>query len=389
MPPRAKASAKQRVAATATTATTATATTDAAANMHDLIDDVINGVGDADNVCDVDNTDTTNNDNPKDEDNQDDTARDDGQNAIDEQNEKDKQPVKKRPGRPKKRVVTEAIKISGVVDAPNDPEDKVEMVYQNPTLFKSIFALLKAYAAKELMMHFKAETIDIAAHDHLDSTSILATIDCSKLVHYYCGEETKVFIKRTEIETILKNLRKVHKRLTFILKTNYTSHIVIQTENSEMDNRNVYEVELCQINERINDVFYNENDYPLNFTLPAKHFKEEINSISQLSTRFSVEKNYGEPLSFSFENHKTKTIMNSPYLNPKKIKLYSSVHDDDIFAVSIKIDYIKPFANTKLGDDVELYVACDKKIMFKTQLDGEVCTVRVYTDIIKINPDDL
>jgi hypothetical protein len=313
----------------------------------------------------------------------------DGGNAEQKQEEVLAPPPKKRPGRPKKRVVTEAIKISGVVDTPNDPEDKVEMVYQNPAMFKSIFALLKAYAAKELMMYFKKDTIDIAACDHLNSTSMLTTIDCSKLVHYYCGEETKVFIKRTEIETILHNLRKVHKRLTFILKTNYTSHIVIQTENSELDNRNIYEVELCQINEKINNVFYNEDEYPLNFTLPAKHFKEEINGISQLSVRFSIEKNYGEPLSFSFENHKTKTIMNSPYLNEKKIKLNSMVADDDIFAVSIKIDYIKPFANTKLGDDIELFVACDKKIMFKTQLDGEVCTVRVYTDIIKINPDDM
>jgi hypothetical protein len=313
----------------------------------------------------------------------------DGSSSEQKQKEVPSPPPKKRPGRPKKRVVTEAIKISGVVDTPNDPEDKVEMVYQNPAMFKSIFALLKAYAAKELMMYFKKDTIDIAACDHLNSTSMLTTIDCSKLVHYYCGEETKVFIKRTEIETILHNLRKVHKRLTFILKTNYTSHIVIQTENSELDNRNIYEVELCQINEKINNVFYNEDEYPLNFTLPSKHFKEEINGISQLSVRFSIEKNYGEPLSFSFENHKTKTIMNSPYLNEKKIKLNSTVANDDIFAVSIKIDYIKPFANTKLGDDVELFVACDKKIMFKTQLDGEVCTVRVYTDIIKINPDDM
>ena len=81
----------------------------------------------------------------------------DGGNAEQKQEEVPAPPPKKRPGRPKKRVVTEAIKISGVVDTPNDPEDKVEMVYQNPAMFKSIFALLKAYAAKELMMYFKKD----------------------------------------------------------------------------------------------------------------------------------------------------------------------------------------------------------------------------------------
>jgi len=108
-----------------------------------------------------------------------------------------------------------------------------------------------------------------------------------------------------------------------------------------------------------------------------------------LSQRFTIEKSYGEPLSFTFENLKTKTIMNSPYMNPDKIKLQSEIPDDAIFAVSIKIDYIKPFANTKLGETVALYVADDKKIMFKTHLDNGVCTLRVYTSIIKINPEDV
>lgn len=294
-------------------------------------------------------------------------------------------PPKKKPGRPKKKVVTEAIKINGVVDVPNDPEDKVEMVYQNPALFKNIFALFKAYDAKEIMIHFKSHTIEFAAQDHLQSTSISAIVDCSKLQHYYCGEPTRVFIRRNEIETILHNVRKVHARLTFILKTDYTTHIVVQTENSEVGNRNIYEVELCQINREIMDIFHAEDEYPLRFTLPAKHFKEEIGSIAQLSQRFTIEKNYGEPMSFSFENHKTKTIMNSPYMKPEKIKLVSRVPTDDIFAVSIKIEYIKPFANAKLGDNISIFVDTDKKIMFKTKLDDNVCTLRIYSSIIKID----
>ena len=40
-------------------------------------------------------------------------------------------PEKKRPGRPKKRIMTEAIKISGVVEVPNDPESKVSKLFKN------------------------------------------------------------------------------------------------------------------------------------------------------------------------------------------------------------------------------------------------------------------
>jgi hypothetical protein len=125
----------------------------------------------------------------------------------------------------------------------------------------------------------------------------------------------------------------------------------------------------------------------LRFTLPAKHFKEEITGIGKLSTKFTIEKNYGSHLAFSFENIITKLNMTSPYLKPEKIKLVSNISPNDVFAVSINIEYIKPFANAKLGGKISIFVDTNKKILFKTKLDEGVCTVRVYSSIINIEPE--
>ena len=47
--------------------------------------------------------------------------------------------MKKRPGRPKKVNINIPVEIRGIVDKPSSDDNVLEVVYQNPKLFKKIF----------------------------------------------------------------------------------------------------------------------------------------------------------------------------------------------------------------------------------------------------------
>ena len=55
----------------------------------------------------------------------------------------DVKPVKKGPGRPRKQKAVTQIPRHGVTDTPHHQDDKMELVYDNPEMWKKIFVLLR------------------------------------------------------------------------------------------------------------------------------------------------------------------------------------------------------------------------------------------------------
>ena len=82
-----------------------------------------------------------------------------------------------------------------------------------------------------------------------------------------------------------------------------------------------------------------------------------------------------------------KISFSSKYKNSDKIKLKSTVDDDDIFSVSVNIDYIKPFANAAIGDNVTVRADKVKNISLSTDVDtkpnGFACNLKIFTEIRK------
>ena len=61
-------------------------------------------------------------------------------------------PIKKKPGRPKKKPVAVPVEFLGIVGAPLAPDDVFEMSYNNPSMFKKILQIEKGYEPENLII---------------------------------------------------------------------------------------------------------------------------------------------------------------------------------------------------------------------------------------------
>ncbi len=298
------------------------------------------------------------------------------------------QEPKKRPGRPpKKRPELSVAEVIGVAPQPVNEDDVIEMVYCNPLVFKKLLLIDKSYDVSEIEMIFEPTGLRMRAKDHLGKSNIYKTISGRCVNYYYCKERIRICIKREYLEKILGNLDKNQYKVTFILKENYRSTLYIIVKDCQYDKDKSYEVEVIY---KPNEPEHEENkddetNYPIKFVLDSKHFKSEINQVRKMSPILTIQKTGDEPLQFTFDDAK-KLNYNGRYNNPGKIRLESRIAPDDIFSTSVVIDYIKPFSNACIGDDV--HIAADKRerICFTTYLDKKpdgtnACEVKVFTEI--------
>jgi hypothetical protein len=291
---------------------------------------------------------------------------------------------KKGPGRPKKQIATIEHPLCGIVDTPTSPEHKLELVCYQPLMFKKIFGLQKAFEVSEVEMIFTPTQIQINTIDHLRKSDIRVIIEGKYMNRYYCKETIKICIKRDNLEKALGTLGKTHAKITFLLRENYRSTLYCILKETEYNMDEQYEIDAV-ISNQMNRLYVEHDNYPLRFKLSSKHFKQKIGSIKKLSNDFRIEKQGVEPLEFNFEENQGVKLISS-YKDQDMIELKSTLCATDRFSISICIDYIKPFSNSCIGDDV--YIAADRvhpismtSYLNKQANDEYTCSINVLTEI--------
>jgi len=305
-----------------------------------------------------------------------------------------KEKEKKKPGRPKKIIVNIPVEINGIVDKPSNDENLVELVYQNPKIFKKIFAQYKSYDSTIIDISFNKTDVKIITRDHKRVIVEYTILNCNLLNHYYCKNPIRVGVKRDNLERLFRNIDKTHYKITFMLKEDYRSTLYMNIKNYEMGNEIQYEIEVVQNLEldELDDTNYDETNYPVKFEFPSKHFKTLIGDLKILSNTFSIQKLGLEPLQFTYEQT-SKVNMNDVYYDSNKIKLHSIIKENEIFTASVDITRVSPFSKSNMGDVV--YIAADWKqpLCLYTELDkikvenaggtkeGYVCMVKIFIQI--------
>jgi len=293
--------------------------------------------------------------------------------------------VKKKPGRPKKKVTAAPIEVRGIVDKPENPDDLLEMVYSNPMLFKRLLQLYKAFEVDEIEMLFDKNGVKIVTKDHLGKSTIYTLIEARSMVLYYCAQPIRVCIKRENLDKVLGYLTKNHHKITFVLKQDYRSTIHVIIQDLEYNNFDSYEIDVIAKNED-NAVVDTDDDsnYPIRFKMSSKHFKSKISNISKLSSTFTIQKWGTQPLQFTFDKAQ-KVNWTGVYGDSSKIELTSTLAADEIFNVSVYICHIRPFSNSNIGEEVTIAADQQRKICFTTKLDqcetGYAATIKIFTEI--------
>lgn len=285
----------------------------------------------------------------------------------------------------------------GIVDKPQDPGNVLEMVYEEPRLFKRIFAIMKGFGINEISWNFHKDRIEFCSKDFKGKSTLQIEIDAKMLVRYYCEEPISRCIKRDELEKIFnKTLNNSHNQVEISLgreDSRSTAYITIKKANAMDFN---YEIGIFQKDEAQNIALPDDAKYPIKFSIPSIDFKNLVDNTSFASDSMIISKNPGECLEIRYESSSSKSLnLTVPLQN---IKLESNLPEDDIFSVSVIVAYIKPFSKANIGENVCICADKFSPITFTTEvnkksftnqngirIEGYVCKIKLITEIKKFD----
>lgn len=290
--------------------------------------------------------------------------------------------AKKRPGRPRKKPLLIQQEICGIVQTPQNENSMVELVYYNPRMFKKIITLLSALSVNEVYISFLTNRVEIITIDHFQKSLVVIKIIGDKLNSYFCKNEVEIGIKQATLKKIFKTVDKSHDKITFLLDNDtHKNNLTIIIHNSELQKDDQYDAELINVQKNFDTTRENFLEYPISFILNSDLFRKTINNIAANSDTFSFEKAGIGPLQIVYQSPKSVSLCSS-FNDSEKIKLKSSIDNDDIFAVSVRTDYIKQFASSTMGDEVRIYADTYKRLVLVSVLDGGTCVIQNFTKIV-------
>jgi len=297
------------------------------------------------------------------------------------------QQVKRSVGRPRLIQRVDPLPRLGILNSPSNEENLVELSYDNVSIFKKIFNLLKTMNVKEINMQFTSNYTKIFGIDHLEKNLINIKIDSNKLNHYFCESNINITLDPKNLDKITQKIDKHYSLFSIILKKKtHRNNLIIILNNKILSIDESHIINLIENNLDPNS-FYDRsldfNTYPLKFELTGKYFKKLINDVSTFSEIFTVEKIDKHPLQFIYKNI-NNTIKGYNICNsPDKIKLQTSLAENEIFSVSVRIDYIKALSNALLSDKIKIFAHNEEDLVFNLLIDGGAFEIIIYTSINK------
>lgn len=295
--------------------------------------------------------------------------------------------TKRSVGRPRLIQRVDPLPKLGIVVAPSNNDNLVELSYDNVGIFKKIFSLLKLMNVKEINIQFNTNYTKIFGIDHLEKNLINIKINSNKLNHYYCEYPINITLDPKNLDKITQKIDKNYNLFSMILKKNtFRNNLIIILNNKVLSIDESHIINLIE-----NDVdlhpFYEKtldyNVYPLKFELSGKYFKKLINDVSIFSEIFTIEKVNQSPLQFIYKNINNTIKGYNICKDDSKINLQTNINDNEIFSVSVRIDYIKALSNSLLSDKIKIYADNENDLVFSLLIDGGVFECVIYTTINK------
>lgn len=296
-------------------------------------------------------------------------------------------PVKRSVGRPRLLQKIDPLPKLGIVEEPQSNDNLIELSYDNVNIFKKLFSLLKLMNVKEINIQFHTNYTKIYGIDHLEKNLINIKIEATKLNHYYCEHPINITLDPKNLDKITQKIDKNYDLFSIILKKNsYRNNLIIILNNKMLSIDESHIINLIENDSELNQLYdrtVDYNLYPLKFELPGKYFKKLINDISTFSDLFTIEKVNNNPLRFIYKNINNTIKGYNICKDHAKLKLESTLTADDIFSVSIRIDYIKALSNSLLSDNIKIYADKENDIIFNLLIDNGVFEIIIYTAINK------
>jgi hypothetical protein len=297
------------------------------------------------------------------------------------------QQAKRSVGRPRLIQRVDPLPKLGILNVPSNDDNLVELSYDNVSIFKKIFNLLKTMNVKEINIQFNTNYTKIYGIDHLEKNLINIKIDSNKLNHYYCESPINITLDPKNLDKITQKIDKHYSLFSIILKKKtYRNNIIIILNNKILSIDESHIINLIETNVDYNSFDSNKLDYNLygvKFELTGKYFKKLINDVSTFSEIFTIELINNGFLQFIYKNINNTIKGYNICKNSDKIKLQTNLSDTEIFSVSVRIDYIKALSNSLLAEKIKIFADSDNDLVFSLLIDNGCFEVIINTSINK------
>lgn len=333
--------------------------------------------------------------------------------SDDESQSDTEKPEKKRVGRPRKVVPKKKVPKEGIVQIPLNKHleltmptlvNIVELIYDNPIMWKKIFHLFKTMSVESVRLLFHPTGVKLFAVDHLKKSRIYVSVFGDKMNRYYCAEPLEIGFTPTNINKVLQTLTKDHGQIIFSTSQQYKRSklwIIIMDDSMGSELENEFEIDkIDSYDWQVEEELEREEYYPIHFVLSAKKLKKKVSDSNTLGDIIRIEKESLEPLRIGFTFNDKRGRQYEKFNDSGLINLISLVEADDFFSTSVYLEYIKPFSSALIAD--EIHVSADKEsdIIFTAYLDQEErnyagsqkkykvygtekCVIKVITEIVK------
>lgn len=294
-------------------------------------------------------------------------------------------PQKRGPGRPPSKPKIPVLTKHGIVNTPDNSQNCLEFVYDNPKLFKTLFAYYKDIKAKTIIIKMKHDRLEFYTRDHEKKTRVVAVISGANANWYYCAEEMVIAISREKVEGIFNSIDKKFNKITFVYSYTERDLFKIVFKNYEINTDSIYRINIMvadadlELFNAIDDILGIDHIYKLSFTLEHKIFKKKIEaSMSQGSKIISIVKTPDSNLQFSFNT--SSLTYNDDFGNSDSIALVNKLENCLLFRIELQLEQMKPITKSVIGDTVTLHCSEDRDLLIVSASD----IIRTYT-FIKLN----
>lgn len=318
--------------------------------------------------------------------------------------------IKKRPGRPKKTVLKQAVPKQGIVREPSnavtargtDSVYVVELIYDNPMMFKKILAAGSAIDVDQIRVCFTADELILFAVNEKTNNMIHGRVYGARVNSYYSGNpKLEIGLKLDLITNVISTINNENSKIHISTpERRQREKIFISSSNDQSAMLGRWEINVLPLDDydwSVNEILEAESTYPIRFEIPFKDFKKIVSDAKTCKGNIiHIEKEAEEKsvrFSYTFQTNDGRgdVLLN----DSEKIKLRCDMGDMDIFSTSVYTEYIKAFSATLISDSVEISADQNRHLIFTSYLDNDItadkkiipgterCQLKVLIDLVR------
>lgn len=297
----------------------------------------------------------------------------------------EKEEVKRKPGRPRKKILRELPKRQGILEHPECDKHAVELLYDKPSNFNKICKYWKSLNANKIKFVFTPSGLVLYTENYKGTNKVGIRCDGTLMNQYWCAESISIGVSFVNIEPILNKLDKTYETICFVIREktkNKTLHIILQNDVNIPES---FDIEIFidpEIQEKLPPEMFLEQPYALEFHLPGKYFKKMISDTKAFDKAWTIEKYGYSSLMFTYKHGNGQVQAKIIPKNQADIGLKSTVTIDEIFSVSIYVDTIKPTSASQLADVIHIKASKDRPLCIWADLDEKAVIVNTLVDIV-------